>query len=336
MDLFPTVSFGSLNVLDIIIVIVVFFYAYEGYILGFGLALLDLFSFVLSFVAALKFYSLLAKLITSTTTLAIGFANAGSFFLIALLAEICLTILFRKLLRFLPQMDHETRIYQVFKRINNILGLIPGAISAFIIIAFLLDIIVSLPSSVFLKDIVTSSSIGSKLVGNTSLFETRLNDVFGGALNETLNFMTVEPQSNEMVLLHFKVTNGTVDKHQEEEMFRMVNEERTKRNLQPVTFSINLTDVGRAHSQDMFARGYFSHYTPEGLTPFDRMIKAGIEFTYAGENLALAPSTDLAMQGLMNSPGHKANILNPNFHKIGIGVVNGGIYGLMYSQEFND
>ena len=66
------------------------------------------------------------------------------------------------------------------------------------------------------------------------------------------------------------------------------------------------------------------------------MNKANIEFTYAGENLALAPSTPLAMQGLMNSPGHRANILNPNFKKIGIGVIDGGIYGKMYSQEFTD
>jgi len=42
------------------------------------------------------------------------------------------------------------------------------------------------------------------------------------------------------------------------------------------------------------------------------------------------------MQGLMNSPGHRANILNPNFHKIGIGVIDGGIYGKMYTQEFTN
>jgi uncharacterized protein YkwD len=86
----------------------------------------------------------------------------------------------------------------------------------------------------------------------------------------------------------------------------------------------------------MFTRGYFSHYTPGGVSPFDRMADAGVTYVYAGENLALAPSTDLAMQGLMNSPGHRANILNPNFNKIGIGVIDGGIYGKMYSQEFTN
>ena len=86
----------------------------------------------------------------------------------------------------------------------------------------------------------------------------------------------------------------------------------------------------------MLARGYFSHYTPEGLSPFDRMNQAHISFTYAGENLAFSANVQLAMQGLMNSPGHKANILSSHYHKIGIGVIDAGIYGEMFDQEFTD
>ena len=86
----------------------------------------------------------------------------------------------------------------------------------------------------------------------------------------------------------------------------------------------------------MFARGYFSHYTPEGLTPFDRMAQGDAYFTYAGENLALAPNVTIAMQGLMQSLGHRANILSANFGKIGVGVIDGGIYGQMFCQEFTD
>ena len=66
------------------------------------------------------------------------------------------------------------------------------------------------------------------------------------------------------------------------------------------------------------------------------MTEANIVFTYAGENLALAPSVDLAMKGLMQSPGHKANILSTNFHRVGVGVIDGGIYGEMFCQEFTD
>jgi uncharacterized protein YkwD len=98
----------------------------------------------------------------------------------------------------------------------------------------------------------------------------------------------------------------------------------------------DLTLVARAHSTDMFARGYFSHYTPEKKDPFDRMKKAGIRFQTAGENLALGRTLKICHQGLMNSPGHKANILNPAFGRLGIGIMDGGIYGLMISQEFRN
>jgi uncharacterized protein YkwD len=119
-------------------------------------------------------------------------------------------------------------------------------------------------------------------------------------------------------------------------MFADVNNERTSRSLAALAFSDNLAAVARAHCSDMLKRGYFSHYTPEGLSPFDRMTEANIIFNNAGENLALAPNVDLAMKGLMQSPGHKANILSTNFHRIGVGVIDGGIYGEMFCQEFTD
>jgi uncharacterized protein YkwD len=119
-------------------------------------------------------------------------------------------------------------------------------------------------------------------------------------------------------------------------MFTMLNTERTRIGLPPLVFDNALRNVARAHSDDMFKKGYFSHQSLDGRSPFDRMDDAGIKFIYAGENLALAPSTPLAMQGLMNSTGHRANILSPHFNKIGIGVIDGGIYGKMYSQEFSN
>jgi len=326
----------GINVLDIIIVIVFLFYAHEGYVVGFTLAFLDLASFVLSFIAALKLYGILAKLFINIFSMPIGLANAAGFFLAALVAEIILSFIFRKLLRRLPNVSSSVVVYRFFKKIDHWLGLIPALISAFIVLSFVLSIIVSLPASPLIKDLVTGSKIGSKLIANTSFFEKELDGVFGGALNETLNFLTVEPQSNEVVYLHFRVSNGTVDSNAEQEMFSMVNIERAKAGVQPLVVDDNLRTLARAHSQDMLARGYFSHYTPEGQSPFDRMTEAGINFSFAGENLALAPSTDLAMQGLMNSPGHRKNILSPNFNKIGIGVIDGGIYGKMYSQEFTN
>ena len=85
-----------------------------------------------------------------------------------------------------------------------------------------------------------------------------------------------------------------------------------------------------------FARGYFAHDTPEGRDPFERMREANVRFLTAGENLALAPTVQVAHRGLMNSPGHRANILHPQFGRVGIGILDGGIRGLMITQDFRN
>ena len=97
-----------------------------------------------------------------------------------------------------------------------------------------------------------------------------------------------------------------------------------------------MAKVGRNHSRDMFSRGYFSHYSPEGKDVGDRLDEAGIDYSAAGENLALAPTVSRANSGLINSLGHKRNILDPSFSKIGIGVVDGGVYGKMFTQVFTN
>lgn len=327
---------SNFNFLDLIIILIILFYIREGYNLGFTLSLLDLVSFIIAFIAALKFYAFFATFFTTFFNMPIGFANALAFFLVAFVSEIILTLIARRVTRYLPSLPRDTWYTKTFNSLNHWLGIFPGLISAFIILAFILSIIVTFPSSPIIKEAVNNSVIGSKLVANTSQFESILNEIFGGALNETLNFLTVEPKSNETIQLHFKVTNGTVDANAEAQMLQMVNQQRITQGLDPLVANSALRTIAREHSDDMFKRGYFSHYTPEGLSPFDRMSKANINYQYAGENLALAPSTSLAMQGLMNSPGHRANILSPNFHKVGIGVINGGIYGEMYTQDFTN
>ncbi|MBI4097044.1 MAG: CvpA family protein [Candidatus Levybacteria bacterium] len=324
------------NILDLVILAIIAFYAYEGYLLGLVAAIIDLLSFFLSFIIALKFYSVISPFIASSFSLSTGFAHAISFFVIALVSEILLNLLFRKVLVRLPMLSPDNLFANTSKRLNHVLGIVPGVASAFIILSFLLTLVIALPSSPFLKEVVNTSYVGSRLVANAAVFENRLNDIFGGALHETLNFITIEPQSSERINLRFKVASPTVDTESEQQMWRVINSERQKRGLSVLTFDTALRDAARDYSRDMFERGYFSHYTPEGESPFMRMENAGIEYLSAGENLALAPSVELAMQGLMDSPGHRANILSENFGKIGIGVMDGGIYGKMFTQEFTD
>lgn len=122
----------------------------------------------------------------------------------------------------------------------------------------------------------------------------------------------------------------------EQEMLDLVNQERTSRGLAALVADPDLVRVARLKAQDMIDNGYFSHTSPTYGSPFDMMKAEGIKYGYAGENLAGASSVESAHQNLMNSSGHRANILNTNFKKVGIGVVNGGPYGKMFVQEFTD
>ncbi len=327
---------SEFNWVDLVILIVLLFYALEGYFTGFIASLLDLVSFVLSFIAGLKYYGAVGAVLIETFSIPQGFSNAIGFFIVAFLSEMIIKLI---LFRFASIRILSVRFYSkfpAFKIVNRFLGVIPGIFSGFIFLAFLLTLIIALPLSSFIKQAVVSSKVGNELVGRTQRFEKELNNVFGGAVSETLNFLTVEPASNESVDLNFQIRNFSVDRNAEAAMLVMVNQERVKRGIAHVVFKEQLAEVGRRHCEDMFKRGYFSHNTPEGLSPFDRMVNVGVSFIYAGENLALAPDVNLAMQGLMNSPGHRANILSSDFGKVGIGIIDGGIYGQMFCQEFTD
>ncbi|HPU35701.1 MAG TPA: CAP domain-containing protein [Bacillota bacterium] len=120
----------------------------------------------------------------------------------------------------------------------------------------------------------------------------------------------------------------------EQKMLDLVNQERAKAGLQALQMDPNLVKLARMKAQDMIDKGYFSHNSPTYGSPFDMMRTYGIRYSYAGENLAGAPSVTSAHTNLMNSAGHRANILNRNYTKVGIGVVNGGPYGKMFVQLF--
>lgn len=97
-----------------------------------------------------------------------------------------------------------------------------------------------------------------------------------------------------------------------------------------------LTRVARAHSEDMCRRRFFDHTNPDRQAPWDRVQAAGGDFGYAGENIAQGYATaEATHQGWMNSPGHRANLLNGNFRRVGVGFApcNGQNY---WTQVFTD
>ena len=113
----------------------------------------------------------------------------------------------------------------------------------------------------------------------------------------------------------------------EQEVIRLVNAERAKYGLSALTEDWELSRVARYKSQDMHDRGYFDHTSPTYGTPFQMMRAFGLTYRSAGENIAMGYRTPQAVvTGWMNSPGHRANILNSSYKKIGVGYVASGNY----------
>ncbi len=116
-------------------------------------------------------------------------------------------------------------------------------------------------------------------------------------------------------------------------MLELVNQERASAGVPPLALHQKLSEVARMKSDDMAKLNYFAHQSPTYGSPFEMMRSFGISYTMAGENLALAGSVDRAHSALMNSSGHRANILNANYTHIGIGMVQGS-RGQYYTQMF--
>lgn len=111
-----------------------------------------------------------------------------------------------------------------------------------------------------------------------------------------------------------------VDSQQESQLLNLVNQERTKNGLTQLKLDNNLTRVARIKAQDMIDNNYFSHNSPTYGSPFDMMDEFNISYQYAGENIAQNTGVKKAHTALMNSSGHRKNILNPNFTHLGIGI----------------
>jgi uncharacterized protein YkwD len=107
----------------------------------------------------------------------------------------------------------------------------------------------------------------------------------------------------------------------------LLNEERARHGLRPLERNAILEAASQRHSEDMARRHFFAHRTPDGMTPGERISAAGYPVCdcYVGENLYWGAGRNAppakAMEGWMDSPGHRKNVLSPEFTEVGVGVV---------------
>lgn len=320
----------SINPIDILLVIVVTLSLLNGYRRGFVNGVLDLAGWVVSLLAGLRFYQPVARWLGPHIDVwSEVWDQPVAFVFVAFIAGVLVHLIGYSLLRRLPEDIHD-------RSFNRLFGLLPGFVNGLITAAIISALLLAIPLNEGLSERTRDSALVNRLAVYAERLEGQLRPVFGEAISRSLNLLTIRPDSDERVTLPFKVEQTRPRPDLEKRMLDLVNQARQAEGLTPLAPDPELTEVARRHSADMFARGYFAHDTPEGLSPFDRMRDANVKFATAGENLALAPTIPVAHTGLMNSPGHRANILRPQFGRVGIGVMDGGMRGLMVSQEFRN
>lgn len=317
------------NWVDLVIILVLLSYASDAFRRGFWAIAGDFVAFFGSLLIALRLYQNTARFLEVNFGLTHSISNALGFLLTAIIIQFFLSYLLSWVYSKIPEKILEHKL-------NKFLGLLPAMGEGFIVVSFFLTLVVALPIQPWIKRDVTNSKIGSYLIKQTAGIEKTINKVFGGVIEDSLTSFTIRPGSGERIPLTSEVGKLTPDEASETQMFNLVNQERKKEGVKELTWAPEIVPVSRSHAKDMWERKYFSHYSPEGKDVGDRLNAAGINYTIAGENLALAPTVATAHNGLMNSEGHRANILEPSFRRVGIGVIDNGIYGKMFVQVFTD
>lgn len=120
---------------------------------------------------------------------------------------------------------------------------------------------------------------------------------------------------------YFGESSAALKEGFEYQLFDLTNAARVEHSLSVLSWDESVRTTARDHSLDMAENNYFSHTNLDGQSPFDRMTEDDISYTMAGENLAAGqPSSIFSHEGLMNSLGHRENILKPEFESLAVGV----------------
>jgi len=318
------------SLIDLAIVLLLLAAIWAGYRSGFIATAYGLATWIISFAAAVLFQAQAARLIENFGVSPVTAQPIG-FIVVLVLVEALFSIAGHFALTPIVRAVHRAR---ALERADHIAGVVPAAARALFVIAIVLAAVVVSPLSSDVKASVESSRIARGLIDQISAFQPILAKL-SGQLGETVPLFVTKLGEDQREDLDLPSNlQLSADPIAERQMFDLVNDERAAVGLARLQWDDRLLPVARQHSEEMFKLKYFAHQSPVSGSPFDRLKTAGITYTRAGENLAYAQSVSVAHRGLMQSQGHRENILRPEFTHMAIGVVSAGPYGRMFTQMF--
>jgi len=310
-----------MNTVDVFLVLMILLAAFAGYRLGALRFILELFKWSAAILAAILLYTNTAEDVVEKLP-ALNYWYLPLCLIAGFIVVYIILSLLQRILMNATNTQHHIHL------LDRMSGIIPG-----MVVGIVLSAVTARLLTFSAIDDISTEAEKSNVAAMLSPYSTMAEKKITPLLEETFDvaLSNGKPEPAVYATEHYSIRPDL-----EHQMLQLVNNERKKRGLKALVADEQLRQVARAHSSDMLTRGYFSHITPEGTDPFHRMKKAGITYHRAGENLAYASTLEKAHIGLMNSPSHRAAILNKSFKRIGIGIADGGKSGLMISQEFRD
>jgi uncharacterized protein YkwD/uncharacterized membrane protein required for colicin V production len=330
---------GQLNWLDGIVLLLLLISALDGMRRGLLLGALDLAAAAAGVIVAAILEGPVGEWLARTVTaLPTALGHLAAFLIILIVVQVVIgATVGRVVVAIVGALDRTP-----LGGLDRLLGLAPGLVRGVITVTLFLLPFALGPWVPSLSQGIEQSTVANRLVFGAlqvmpAVEATLGQDLQSGGL-ASLVVAPPEAESDTSQPLPLGPPSGDLvpDADAEARMLTLLNDARSQAGLRPLVADEQLRQVARAHSLEMFQLNYFSHNSPTAGSPFDRMHAAGINFLVAGENLAYAPNVEVAHQGLMNSPGHRANILRPEFGRVGIGVIRSQVQGSMFTQDFTN
>ncbi|OGG03785.1 hypothetical protein A2Z33_04840 [Candidatus Gottesmanbacteria bacterium RBG_16_52_11] len=326
MDLLPLKSFA-----DLIIVIFLVVFTAEGWRSGFVQMAGSMAGLMLAVIAANAFHLKAAGLVSVVVPVTAPYAGILVYLVIAVGTMVTVAVLLTTLLRSFLLRFAGTKL-------DALAGSLVSFGNGLIIVTIVLLLAEKVPFTGPVRTQLTSSRIAG---GLTAFARSNFPDIaesLTSTASGAVRFLTVRPGSAERITLNVNPENWDLipDEQAESEMLLRVNEIRAARGAAPLKADEPLRQIARFRSHDMFVNRYFSHYDDNGREVSDYLDAEKIPYRFVGENLAYAPDIGSALEGLLKSDTHRANMLDRKYTRTGIGVIDSPRDGKIITQIFVD
>lgn len=309
--------------INILIISFIIVSVYSSMRYGFIRITWNLIGLVLAFFLAVNFYDNISGLFSGANSQNEALARPISFLAIWFIVQLLFFFTGKLVDKYTPDNIRTSKW-------NHYGGILPAVVYAVLITIFLLLMVLLLPINEKISSNILNASVSEYLLNITNGLKEKVDAAFYAKPIILQN----ENVKDEQMQLGFTTNVMRVDEIAEDEMVGLINEERVGAGLKPLKVDTAIHEVARNYSKERLQGGFFSHVSPSGQTLFDRLKAGNVVFSLSGENIALSPAVGIAHVSLMESPKHRENIMNPNFGRVGVGIMDAGSYGLMITENF--